>query len=91
MKLTLEMAVKYADAADALISTLHRRLDELKGELPRGPSGSVGYRTVAGVAKHLKKRELQIDDARAQIAELESTDTASDMVLEIAGRIGLSV
>lgn len=91
MKITLETAIKYAEAADRLLAELHRRLDKLKGELPRGPSGSLGHTTVAAVAEHLKKRELQIQEVQAQITELESTDTDSEQVLEIADRLGLYI
>lgn len=89
MKLTLEEATEYAEKADRILLDLHQRIDQLKGRLVRGPVGSLGFRTVAAVADHMKMRELQIAEARALVNDLESTHTDSAMVLESARRIGI--
>lgn len=91
MKIALDTAIKYADAADRMYDQLYRRRCELKREPICGSPGSIGYRTVAEVIPHLRKREDQINTLVAEIADLESTDADSDKVLEIADRLGLFI
>jgi len=91
MKITLEMAIKYADAADDMADRLRERLQRLEKIPVTGRSGKAGYNTVADVLKHLEMREQQINEMTARIAELESSDTDSEQVMEIVDRLGLSI
>lgn len=91
MKMSLETATMYAHRADVLHGRLLVRRDTLRGEMPRGIPGSLGYSTVADVVKHLEKREEQIAALRAEIAELESTDQDSAKLMEVVDRMGLTL
>lgn len=91
MKMSLEAATMYAHRADVLLGRLTVRRDSLRGEMPRGIPGSLGYHTVADVVKHLEKREKQIAELRAEIEELESTDSDSAKLMEVADRMGLTL
>lgn len=91
MKMSLETATLYAHRADVLLGRLTVRRDTLRGDMPRGAPGSLGYRTVADVVKHLEKREKQIAELRAEIEELESTESDSAKLMTIADRMGLTL
>lgn len=91
MKMSLETATMYAHRADVMLGRLTVRRDTLLGEMPRGAPGSLGYRTVTDVVKHLEKREKQIEALRAEIAELESTDADSAKLMQVVDRMGLTL